>query len=105
MSTDPINAARLAKKIRTAAKRGVASLSSARMIALSNSNPRIDRKINKIGDKIGEHHRDGDDDEEPSDNRIIACIDRRCGQRSKTGPAEDGFNDDKARYEPAELQS
>src|SRR5204863_6784062 len=90
MRRAPINATRFAKKIRKAAKRGAASTWSANMTALSNSYPRIDRKIHKIGDKIREHHRDGDDDEEAGDDRIVARIDRRRGQRSQSRPAEDG---------------
>ena len=65
----------------------------------------IEPAVDDVGDEVGEDDRDGQDQEDRLEHRVVARLERLLGERPETGPAEHDLDRDRAGDDEAEVDA
>ncbi len=69
------------------------------------ANPGIQGGVDEIGEKVDGDIGEADAEQASLDQRVVAIADGADGEASDAGPGKDGFGDDGAGEQRAELQA
>src|SRR5215470_10953376 len=103
-SARPNTATGLDKKSDATRLTGVSSPAIELSLRFSESNPRIERRVENVHDQVDQHEHEHDHQEVRDDDRTVEQIDRIDQQLAHPGPGEDGLGDDRERDHRSEFE-